>query len=358
MTHISNELKKECLRRKAQGQTPKEIYESLPDGAVGASLENFSRMMRKWAHKIKLDEELLDGANLNYSFKPYASSVHVDGKGNVIGAWIKQSSIEQAEAWEQFVSGVLQKPLPILTPVQDKKTPSESLLEIPLFDMHFGVSDITYYASTLDRIVSVISERYYEEIVIVVGQDLLHNDDFRGRTAKGTPIDRVDMVKAWDDAETFFVNVINAAQNHASRVRVIFSTGNHDESMSWAFTKLLERIFPEVTFDTEKAPRKAISWRGCFIGWTHGEYVKSRAEDLFAQFALEFPMRFASSPVREIHAGHLHTEGDRDVGAMVRRLSTAGKTDNWSRDQGYVGNHKRFMLFVYEPERLSSIHYV
>ena len=114
MTHISNELKKECLRRKAQGQTPKEIYESLPDGAVGSSLENFSRMMRKWAHKIKLDEELLDGANLNYSFKPYASSVHVDGKGNVIGAWIKQSSIEQAEAWEQFVSGVLQKPLPIL----------------------------------------------------------------------------------------------------------------------------------------------------------------------------------------------------------------------------------------------------
>ena len=358
MTYISNELKKECLRRKAAGETSTEIYESLPEGAVGASLKNFSRMMRKWAHKIELDEELLESANLSYNFKPYASSVHVDGKGNVIGAWIKQSASEQAEAWREFVQGVMDKPLPILTPVQGKKTPSASLLEIPLFDMHFGVADINYYASTLNRIISVITERYYEEIVVVVGQDLLHNDDFRGRTTKGTLIQRVDMKKAWEDAETFFVNVINSAQNNASRVRVIFSHGNHDESMSWALTKMLERIFPEVNFDTDKKPRKAMQWKGCFVGWTHGEYIKSKAEDLFAQFALEFPTEFASSTVREIHAGHLHREGDKDVGVMVRRLATGGKTDEWSRDQGFVGAHKRFMLFVYEPERLSSVHYV
>lgn len=76
MTHIDNELKRECLRRKANGETSTQIYESLPKGAVGASLNNFKRMLRKWAHKIELDEELLEGANLSYGFKPYASSVH------------------------------------------------------------------------------------------------------------------------------------------------------------------------------------------------------------------------------------------------------------------------------------------
>ena len=142
MTHISNELKKECLKRKAAGETSTEIYKSLPEGAVGASLKNFKRMMRKWAHKIELDDELLDSANLNYGFKPYASSVHVNGKGEVIGAWIKQSANEQAEAWREFILEVMDKPLPILTPVQAKDDPSERLLEIPLFDMHFGIADI------------------------------------------------------------------------------------------------------------------------------------------------------------------------------------------------------------------------
>jgi hypothetical protein len=315
-------------------------------------------MMRKWAHKVELDEELLEGANLSFNFKPYASSVHVDGKGNIKGAWIKQTAVEQARAWEEFVYEVMEKPLPILTPLKSDLNASEHLLEIPLFDMHFGITDLEYYSKTLSRIIAIIHERVYEEIVIAAGQDLLHNDDFRGRTSKGTQIDKVDMKKAWEDAEAFFVNVINEAQNSAKTVRVIFSHGNHDESMSWAFVKLLEKIFPDVIFDTDKLPRKAYNWRRCFIGWTHGDYMNSRAQDLFAQFALEFPLEFASSDAREIHAGHLHREGDLDVGAMVRRLSTANKTDGWSRDQGYVGAHKRFMLFTYEPGYLSSVRYV
>lgn len=358
MTHISNELKKECLKRKANGETYEQIYGSLPDGAVGASLITFSRMMRKWAHKIELDEELLDSANLNYDFKPYASSVHVNGKGEVIGAWIKQSANEQAEAWREFVLGVVDKPLPIIKRANDKRIPSEAMLEIPLFDMHFGVADMEYYKETLERVLEVITERYYDQIVIVVGQDLLHNDDFRGRTSKGTPIQKVDMIKAWGDAETFFASVIDAAQKNAKIVHVIFSHGNHDESMSWALTKLLEKMFPDVIFDTEKKPRKAIEWKRCFIGWSHAEYAKNRPEDLFAQFALEFPQQFAISSVKEVHTGHLHSESGKDVGAMIRRLPTAGITDEWSRDQGFIGAHKRFMLFVYEPGRLASVHYV
>lgn len=355
---ISNELKRECLKRKAAGETSTSIYNSLPKGVTGANLKNFSRMMRKWAHKVEIDNEILDNANLSYNFKPYASSVHVDGKGNVTGAWIKQSATDQAEAWTEFIKEVAEKPLPILSPQYWQSNVAESLLEIPLFDMHFGVTDIEYYTTVLNRVVSIIRERYYEEIIIVIGQDLLHNDDFRGRTTKGTQIEKVDMKKAWADAETFFVNVINAAQNNAQRVRVIFSHGNHDESMSWALTKMLERIFPEVIFDTEKLPRKSFNWKRCFIGWTHGEYTASKAQDLFAQFALEFPVDFAGADVREIHTGHLHREGDKDVGAMVRRLPTANKTDEWSRDNGYVGAHKRFMLFTYEPGRLSSVRYV
>lgn len=355
---ISNELKKECVRRKAAGQNATEIYNTFGKDICGASKDNFARMLRRWANKIDLDEELLDSANLNFDFKPYASSVHVNGKGEVIGAWIKQSAAESAEAWREFIMSLIDKPIPTYRVEKRKETPSDALLEVPLFDMHFGIADMDHYAETLNRIMSLINARWYDEIVVVIGQDLLHNDDFRGRTSKGTPIDKVDMIKAWDDADTFFTCLIKSALNQANRVRVIYSKGNHDESFSWGIAKLLERTFPEVIFDTELKPRKAIEWKKCFIGWSHAEYAKSRPEDLFMQFALEYPQQFADAGVREIHTGHLHNESGKDVGAMVRRLPTAGITDEWSRDQGYVGAHKRFMLFVYEPGRLSAVHYV
>lgn len=356
MNTISNELKKEWLKRKAAGESSSSIYESIPEGVTNASCETFARMLRKWAHKFELDDDILDGANLKFKFTPYASSVHVDANGNVTGAWIKQTA--DAEGYNKLLEAIENTKLPTLLPVTVGASPKPLLLEIPLFDMHFGIADMDYYNDVLVRVLEIIEQAFYEQIVIVVGQDLLHNDDFRGRTAKGTQIEAVDMAKAWDDAETFFINVINSAQNHASSVKVMFSHGNHDESMSWAFTKLLERVFPEIEFDTAKLPRKAINWRRNFIGWTHGEYAKSRAEDLFAQFAVEFPKEFADARIREIHTGHLHREGSVDVGAMVRRLPTAGKTDAWSREQGFVGAHKRFTLYVYEPERLKTVHYV
>jgi NAD+ kinase len=58
--------------------------------------------------------------------------------------------------------------------------------------------------------------------------------------------------------------------------------------------------------------------------------------------------------------GQLITEikdGD-ESGVVVRRLSTANKTDSWHDKNGYVGNHKRFQLFEYSHDRLISVHYV
>ena len=354
---VQDHIKREYAIRAIKGEGTRELYETFPKGHY-VDFTSFKRALMKWKAKVKLDGDVLEGANLEYRFKPYASSVQVDSNGKVISAWIKQSAADQAQAWEDFVGEVLSKPCRTILSARPIPKASKAMLEIPLFDMHFGVADIAYYEETLLRVLDLMQRDYFDTILIVIGQDLLHNDDFRGRTTKGTQIEKVDMEKAWEDAETFFINVISTAQNRADKVRVVYSHGNHDESMSWAFVKLLERIFPEVAFDTEKKPRKAVLWEGCFVGFSHAEYAKSKPEDLFAQFAVEYAAEFAPASVREIHTGHLHSERGHDVGAMVRRLSTGAKTDEWSRDQGYVGAHKRFMLFRYEPGWLSSIHYV
>lgn len=355
---LPEHIKREYALRAMQGETSRDLYEAFPYKAHYGDFISFKRALMKWKSKVKVDGEMLEAANLEYTFRPYASSVQVNAEGKVLSAWIKQSVADQAQAFEDFVDKLLDNPCRVLVPQRPQPKASKVMLEIPLFDMHFGVADMNYYDETLLRVRSLITAERYDTIIIALGQDLLHNDDFRGRTAKGTVIDKVDIEQAWEDAASFFINVIDCAQRNADHVKVLYSYGNHDESMSWALVKSFVHVFPEVEFDTAKRPRKAVCWNGCFVGFTHAEYAKSSPEALFAQFAVEFTAEFSASTVREVHTGHLHSEGGKDVGIMVRRLPTGGKTDEWSKNQGFVGAHKRFMLFRYEPGRLSSIHYV
>ncbi|MFD0587805.1 hypothetical protein ACFQZE_07305 [Paenibacillus sp. GCM10027627] len=235
--------------------------------------------------------------------------------------------------------------------IEDKR-----LLEIPLFDPHFGVSDYDYYKPTQERIANKIRHRQWEQVLFIVGQDMLHNDDFRGRTSSGTPIETVDMEKAWNDCLSFYQPLINTAFKYSNKVKIMYSKGNHDESMSWAFVQLLKGLYPAAEIDDSFIERKAHVFGDNFIGTTHGDKARKNLHNIFP---IEFPMEWARAKNREIHIGHLHVEDGRDYfGMMVRTLATRNKTDKWHKDQGYVGAHKRFMLFEYTETDLESIYYV
>lgn len=235
--------------------------------------------------------------------------------------------------------------------IQDKR-----LLEIPLFDSHFGISDFEYYIPTQCEIYNKIKSRKWEEIMFIIGQDMLHNDNFKGQTANGTQIESVDIPKAWEDATKFYHPLIESAITQSNKVKIIYSKGNHDESLSWAFVQLIKQRFPEINVDDTFIERKAHTFGNVFIGITHGDKARRNLHNLFQ---VEFPMQWAKATTREVHSGHLHTEDCKDwFGTMVRTLATRNKTDKWHMDNGFVGNHKRFMLFEYDENELKSIHYV
>ena len=195
--------------------------------------------------------------------------------------------------------------------------------------------------------------------MLVIGQDLFHNDDFRGRTSSGRQIEAVNMVQAWDFAKTFYFAICEASLKNAAAVKLLYSVGNHDESMAWAFVQLLKERYPQIEVDDSLAPRKVIAWERCFIGVTHGANKSSADQDLRGQFTIEFPTKFAAAQVREIHAGHLHHEKAGDIyGVMVRRLASGVPTDAWHNTEGYVGAHKRFMAFEWLPSKLKAIYYM
>jgi UDP-2,3-diacylglucosamine pyrophosphatase LpxH len=230
------------------------------------------------------------------------------------------------------------------------------LLEIPLYDMHFGISSLEYYEKHLKEIVHKIQSRSWEKILFVIGQDLLHNDNFKGQTANGTLIEKVDMVNAFNEALHFYKTLISEALENSQSVECVYVKGNHDESLSYGFFRTLQATFPQVKFEGSLKQRLAFTWEKVFIGLSHGDKGVNR---ILENFISEYGKLIANADVKEVHLGHLHTEKSKDqFGITQRTLSTANKTDDWHDDNGFIGANKRFQLFEYSPNSLDAIYYI
>jgi hypothetical protein len=249
-----------------------------------------------------------------------------------------------------------QKPFNIK--VQPRQLQNHHLLEVAPVDTHFGISSYEYYIPNQTRIIDRIKSKHWSEVIIPVGNDLFHNDDFRGRTSSGREIQKVGMREAWLDAEKFYYPIIDEAAANSNNVKIIYVRGNHDESMSWAFVRNLMTKYPSMEFDDSFQEHKAHTFHKVFVGLTHGEKNRKNTTKIFNS---KYRMEIAKAKVREIHQAHLHGEDATtkdDYGIMLRTLSTQNQEDEWHDQNGYVGKNKRFMLFEYSKDALEGIYYV
>ena len=352
---IPYEVKRKCVDLANQGKSYSDIYNKYIKQYGSMSHRSFCRRMAEWKQKIVADDKTLEAANLAYKFSPHASTVQVNAKGEVIQAWIKQHTESRLEELLEAIRD--NTPVAQLYPTKQEQ--AEGMLEIPLFDMHFGIADIDFYKETLGEILSIVSSKHWDKVIIPVGQDLFHNDSIaNGVTTKGTLIEKVSIKQAVYDAKTFYFNIIDAAIMNANEVKVIYSPGNHDKTVGWLFVQILLERYGKDIVDDSLADRKAVWWNGCFIGITHGDKKTDTPQGLRGKFTMEFPALFATARVREVHAGHLHRESSQDeYGVIVRRMSTGNKDDEWTMTEGFKSK-KRFMLFEWMPNKLRAIYYV
>ena len=350
-------VKRECIRLHRAGLTSREIYDQYYSRDYDTAYSGFMSMLKVWKKKVDIDTELLEAGNLGYRFTPHATTVQLDSNGEIVQSWIKSSTGDNL--YMELIEAIGN--LPVLERFETRPTDTgHDMLEIPLFDMHFREANKERYESVQAELDALLMERTYTEVNIVIGQDLFHNDDFRGRTSSGREIERVDMIASWNEARKFYYHLIETALTQSQKVKVIFTKGNHDESMAWAFVQMIKAQFDgSIEVDDSYRERKLITYGTNFIGLTHGDKARNKPIDLRSMFTIEYPIEYAHAKVREIHAGHLHHERGEDVyGIMCRRLSTANAQDDYHNDNGYVGAHKRFTVFRWNPEKLVAIYYV
>ena len=355
---IPLEVKRTCIEMSEKGIRWEEIYESYFRYNVvnPQSASSFRRSLQKWKQKLCADRLTLEAGTYE-GFVAHDATVQVSNTGEIIQAWIKQkaSDIDPNE-FIRLIGEKVEK----FEYMPRNIDSSFDMLEIPLFDMHWGIAFLDHYESTLKSIIDLIYSHNWKRIVIPFGQDFFHNDSIvHGQTTKGTVIEKVDMTRAVKEGQTFMYSLIDAALSCADEVKVMYTPGNHDRSISWMFLQvLLERYGAEVVDDAIEY-RRVFTYGKNAIMVTHGDSKQATSRTLAQIFPISFAEEFANADVREVHAGHLHREGEADMyGVMVRRLSSGNCTDEWSDREDFIGAHKRFMLFEWSLDKLKSIHYV
>lgn len=355
---IPIEVKKTCCQLFNEGKTYREIYNDyfVKNTDSSASFNSFRSMLFRWANKQYPDDTTLECGTYE-GFVAHNATVQVSKSGEIIQAWIKQRACGFEP--EDFIEAIRENiEAFVYTPTENSV--SNRMLEIPLFDMHWGVAFMDYYEPVLNEILDLITSKFWDKIVIPFGQDFFHNDSIvNGQTTKGTVIEKVDMIRAVKEGKTFMYALIDTAIQCANEVTVVYSAGNHDRSISWMFMQvLLERYGPSVVDDSLEY-RKVISYGNNAVMITHGDSKQATAKNLAHIFPITFAEEFSNADIREVHAGHLHHEAEADIyGVMVRRLSSGGKVDSWSNKEDFVGAHRRFMIFEWDQKKLASIHYI
>lgn len=250
--------------------------------------------------------------------------------------------------------------------------PCSTLLEISLFDAHFGKlawgpetgtdydTDIaaTVYQNAIDDLLERSKGMKVGKILFPVGSDFFHVNNWQGTTANGTEQDLdTRFARVFELGTLSVVRAISACRRVAP-VEVVWVPGNHDRETSYYLVRVLAAHYrndANVRVDLSPKHRKYVAHGVSLIGFTHGDQEKHR--DLPSIMAAEVPDLWAKATCREFHLGHyhkakqtVHTTTDEFGGVRVRVLPSLSGTDAWHYRQGYVGTKRAAEAYLWDAK--------
>ena len=240
-----------------------------------------------------------------------------------------------------------------ITVVDDEKLEDTLLINLP--DLHFGINTADEYSDYQSKILSYL-ENQYENVVISLLGDFFNTDNFNNKTIHDTRVNDTDIPNAWEEATLFIEPIIQKSLSMSPNVRVVYSRGNHDESMAWAYHKYLEVKYPQAEHDVATEQLKCILIDGNAIYLTHGHIRKRNICQLCATL---FPKEWAEAENRMLFTGHFHTIKSEDLTGLVHyQLPTISKHTDYEKENLFLGSQKGVHLFELGHGRLNAIYYI
>lgn len=249
-----------------------------------------------------------------------------------------------------------------------KRAGSGYMLEINIPDLHVGklawsketgheaydgALAVQVFEQAFETLLARTSGYAFDEIVLVLGNDLLHADTKTGTTTAGTPMDLDSRYhRTFVAVRRMVTRAIQRSLAVAPLVRAVMVPGNHDTLSVWQLGDSLECLFanePRVVVHNEPTMRKYLRFGRVMLLFTHGNTGKLRDYPLL--MATEQPEMFGATQHREAHTGDKHQlQVQEQHGIRVRILSALCPPDAWHSDNHYVGNQRSAEAFIWHRD--------
>lgn len=261
----------------------------------------------------------------------------------------------------------------IKTPKTPKIERADTLLEISLYDHHFG--KLAHYEETGSKYNLELAKKLYEEavdnilyraensnkidkILFPVGQDLFHINNDISTTASGTFQDTdTRLIKIFETVQETLISCVDKMLEVAP-VDIVYVADNHGPIASYFLCKVLESYYKDnsnVTFETNNRSRKYYKYGNTLIGMCHGHSEKS--DVLALTMACEAKELWANTEFHEFHCGHFHKKSEKKYNTVdslgdviVRYLPSLCGTDKWHESKAYNTTRKFCECYLFSKE--------
>jgi hypothetical protein len=190
-----------------------------------------------------------------------------------------------------------------------------------------------------------------DQILFIIGNDILHTDNAKSTTTSGTFQDSDLMwYDAFKIAFKLLIEVIETLSTIAP-VHVQYDPSNHDYLTGFFLAQAIEAWFKDcnaVTFNVSTAHRKYFTYGKNLIGTTHGDGAKWN--DLGMLMAHE-SKEWNQCQHRYFYVHHIHHKKSNDLMSVcVEALRSPSGTDSWHHRNGYAHAPKAIEGFIHHKE--------
>lgn len=261
------------------------------------------------------------------------------------------------------------------------KAPRDGLWQVlPIADTHFGnyawgqtTGAGDWDLSIAEQVVSGAGGELLEvgdtykparRTIAFVG-DVFHYDRAeRAETSSGTLLERDGRLQKMIQVGTDTLLRIVERSAKSCPTDIVLVHGNHDETLSWAFHRILIERFrndKRVRVEERYTGRKYLTHGRNLLGFAHGHRAKKRLPQIMA---IEAAKEWAACPYREWHTGHFHSsaaEWSRPIetidGVLTRTLPSVCAPDDWHAASGFLNARQCMETFLYSPSGgLTAMH--
>ena len=265
---------------------------------------------------------------------------------------------------EEFFNNLDRKySLPVLNENNSYKQGNKLLL-IDIADLHMNLQSSIFttgneyncdiaeklFFYVIEDILTRTQNYDFEEIVFVIGGDMLNADNLSGTTTKGTQ--QTNDIHYYDAYERLCAMTIKAIDllKEKCKVSVIYVMGNHDELTGFKLAKYIDAWFrndDRVSVDYQPVARKYKLYGKTLFCFAHD----GKVQKLPAIIADEARKYWSQAETVEVFLQHLHTEQvlSEDNNIRIQRLPTISARSKWSSDKGY-SSKRQCKSFVFDSE--------